>query len=139
MIKKIKNLFFSKNFIIFIVIGIINTLVYNTLYLLGLLIMPYMASNIVSYIISMTISFFLNCKYNFKVKPTLKKYCLFPLTGLASFICQTVGLFILVDLVGWNKRICGFIASLIAIPITFILMKFILKKDTKNVEKSLKA
>lgn len=139
MIKKIKNLFFNKNFIIFVVIGVINTLVYNGLYLLGLLIMPYMVSNIVSYIISMTVSFFLNCKYNFKVKPTLKKYCLFPLTGLATFICQTGGLFVLVDLVGWDKRICGFIASLIAIPITFVLMKYILKKDTKSVEESLKA
>lgn len=139
MIKKIKDLFFSKNFIIFVVIGVINTLVYNGLYLLGLLIMPYMLSNVISYIISMTISFFLNCKFNFKVKPTLKKYLLFPLTGLATFICQTGGLFILVDLVHLDERICGFIASLIAIPITFVLMKYILKKDTKEIEENLKA
>ncbi len=138
MIKRIKNLFLSKNFIIFVVIGVVNTIVYNALYILGLYIMPYMLSNVVSYIISMTISFFLNCKFNFKVKPTLKKYLLFPLTGLATFICQTGGLFILVDLVNLNEKICGFIASLIAIPITFILMKYILKKDTKKVEENLR-
>lgn len=128
MIKKIKDLFLNKNFIIFVFIGGINTLVYNGLYIIGLYIMPYMISNIVAYIISMTISFFLNCKYNFKVKPTLKKYLMFPLTGLATFICQTGGLFILVDLIHWDERICGFIASLFAIPITFVLMKYILKR-----------
>ena len=63
MIKRIKNLFLSKNFIIFVVIGVVNTIVYNALYILGLYIMPYMLSNVVSYIISMTISFFLNCKF----------------------------------------------------------------------------
>ncbi len=129
MIKKIKDMFFNKNFIIFVFIGGINTVVYNLLYILGLYVIPYMLSNIVAYIISMTISFFLNCKYNFKVKPTLKRYIMFPLTGLATFICQTGGLFVLVDLIHLDKRICGFIASLLAIPITFVLMKYILKKE----------
>ncbi len=124
---KLKEQFLNINFIIFCIIGGINTIIYNGLYLLGLILLPYMLSNIISYVISLTISFFLNCKYNFKVKPTLKKYLMFPLTGLATFICQTGGLFLLVDIIGWPAKICGLIASLIAIPITFIVMKYILK------------
>lgn len=125
---RLKEQFLNKNFIIFCIIGGINTVIYNGLYIFGLYIMPYMASNIVAYIISLTISFFLNCKFNFKVKPTIKKYLLFPLTGLATFICQTGGLFILVDLIHLPEEICGLIASLVAIPITFIIMKYILRK-----------
>ena len=126
--KKIKKLFINKNFLLFIFIGLINTINYNGIYLIFLLFSNYMVSNIIAYIISMTISFFLNCKYNFKVKPSLKKFIMFPLTGLATFLCQTGGLYLLVDIFDCSKYISGFLASLLAIPITFILMKFILKK-----------
>ena len=119
---KFKDNFLNKRFIILCTIGFINTLVYNIFYLLGLLCMNYMISNIIAYLIAMTISFFLNCKYTFKVKPTVKKYIVFPLSGLATFITQTLGLLILVN-VGFPKEFSGLIASLIAIPITFIVMK----------------
>jgi len=130
---KFKDNFLNKRFIIFCTIGFINTLVYNIFYLLGLLFINYMISNIIAYLIAMTISFFLNCKYTFKVKPTVKKYIVFPLSGLATFITQTLGLLILVN-VGFPKEFSGLIASLIAIPITFIVMKYILKKGDKKNE-----
>ena len=127
MIKKIKDIFINKTFTTFIIIGIINTINYNVLYLIGLLFTHYMISNIIAYIISLTISFFLNTKYTFKVKPTLIRFIKFPITGLATFITQTLGIFILVDIINVDKKISGFLASLIAIPITFIVMKYILK------------
>lgn len=136
MIKKIKDTFWNRNFFIFVIIGTINTAVYNILYLVGLNHLNYMISNIISYFIAMTISFFLNCKFNFKVKPTLKKYLLFPLTGIASFCCTTGGLIILVDILNLNEKLCGLISSLIAVPITFIIMKYVLKGDkTINILK----
>ena len=128
MINKIKQEFFNKNFIKFGIIGVINTINYNLLYILGLLVFNYMISNIIAYVISLIISFLLNCKYNFKVKPTLKKLLLFPLSGLATFLCQTIGLYLLVDLFNCSEYISAFISSLAAIPITFVIVKFILKK-----------
>ncbi len=125
---KIKNIFFSKNFILFVVIGFINTLIYNEYYLIGIKFINYILASITAYIISMTLSFFMNTIYNFKVKPTLKKYLLFPLSGIPTFICQTFGLSFLVEICNIQKTYVGLIASLIAIPISFIVMKYIIKK-----------
>lgn len=134
MIKKIKKNFWNRNFFIFVIIGIINTAVYNILYIIGLNYLNYIFSNIISYFIAMTVSFFLNCKFNFKVKPTLKKYLLFPLTGIASFCSTTGGLIILVDIFNFNEKLCGLISSLIAVPVTFVIMRYILKGD-KTINK----
>lgn len=76
----------------------------------------------------MTCSFFLNCDYNFKVKPTLKKYITFPISGIPTFLMQTVGLSLLIEFININEKVAGFAASLIAIPFSFLIMKIIMKK-----------
>lgn len=125
---KIKDMFFNKNFIVFVIIGIINTIVYNGIYLLSLNIIHYIIASILAYFISMSVSFILNCKYNFKIKPTIKKYIMFPLSGIPTFFMQTVGLTFFVEVLNISEKIAGFTASLIAIPFSFIIMKLILKK-----------
>ena len=125
---KIKNLFLSKHFIIFIIIGFINTLVYNTLYLLILQKANYLLSSIIAYITSMTISFLLNCKFNYKIKPTIKKYIKFPISGIPTFFMQTIGLSFFVEILLVPENFAGLLASIIAIPFSYILMNLILKK-----------
>lgn len=125
---KLKELFFSKHFIIFVVIGVINTIVYNSLYLLGLNKINYLLSSILAYIISMTVSFLLNCKFNYKIKPTIKKYIKFPLSGIPTFLMQTVGLSLFVEFLLVPEKFAGLLSSIIAIPFSYIIMNLILKK-----------
>ena len=125
---KLKNIFFNKTFILFVLIGIVNTLIYNEYYLIGIKFTNYIISSVLAYLISMTCSFFMNTVYNFKIKPTIKKYLLFPISSIPTFICQTFGLSLLVEVFNIPKTYSGFIASLVAIPFSFIIMKYIIKK-----------
>lgn len=71
-------------------------------------------------------SFFMNSFYTYRVKPTWKKFIQFPMTNAVNFVVTTIGVYVLGDLLDWNKTISPFIASLIAIPFTFIISKKIL-------------
>ena len=126
---KIWNTFWNRNFFIYVIIGIVNTIIYNEYYLVFLFYWRYLVASLVSYVIAMTCSFFLNCNYNFKVKPTLKRYIMFPLSGIPSLLMQTAGLSLFIELLSIDEKIAGFVASLVAIPFSFLIMRMIFKKS----------
>lgn len=126
---KIWNTFWNKCFFIYVIIGIVNTIIYNEYYLSFLYFSHYIIASLASYVIAMTCSFFLNCNYNFKVKPTIKRYIMFPLSGIPSLLMQTVGLSLFVELLSIDEKIAGFVASLVAIPFSFLIMKMVFKKN----------
>jgi putative flippase GtrA len=138
MINKIKKTFLTPEFLRFVIIGGINTLNHNIVYWLVLAIKPsinYMIANFIAFCVSMVISFFLSCYFTFKIKPTWKKFAAFPLTNIPNLFFQTVGIYIIVDVIGIPKQYGALIATICALPITFIVMKFILlfkKKETKK-------
>jgi putative flippase GtrA len=116
----------------FVVVGVINTLNYYLLYLLfqSILSFDYMWAHILAFLISMVGSFFLNSYFTYKVKPTLKKFLQFPLTNVVNIVVSTTAIYILVDLMGMNEKVSPLLASLIAIPFTFIISRYILTKNS---------
>ncbi|MGO1820328.1 MAG: GtrA family protein [Staphylococcus equorum] len=113
----------------FIIVGCINTLNYYIPYLIftQLLNVPYLFSHITSFLISLIISFFLNCLLVYKVKPTLKKFILFPTSQIVNMGTQTLLLFIFVDIYSFSTVWAPLIGLIITIPVTFIISKFLLK------------
>lgn len=91
-IKRFVNDFINKedrlyNFLRFGTIGIINTIHYYIWYLILLkLKVPYIISHTIAFTLSMVGSYFLNCYFTFKTKPTLLKFIKFPLTTLANYL-----------------------------------------------------
>ncbi len=63
------------------VVGVVNTGVYYALYLVFNTVMPYLAAHLLAIAISMVGSFFLNCYWTFRTRPTWRKFALFPLTN----------------------------------------------------------
>ncbi|EWG10037.1 GtrA family protein [Cytobacillus firmus] len=122
---------FSKQFWRFVMVGFTNTFNYYVLYLFfnHLLNMPYLGAHILAFLISMVGSFFLNSYFTYKTKPTLKKFLQFPLTYVVNFVVTTSGVFILVDILKLDENISPLLASVIAIPFTFIVSKMILLKE----------
>lgn len=112
-------------------VGFTNTFNYYVLYLFfnHLLNMPYLGAHILAFLISMIGSFFLNSYFTYKTKPTLKKFLQFPLTYVVNFVVTTSGVFILVDILKLDENISPLLASVIAIPFTFIVSKMILLKE----------
>ncbi|ORL73280.1 sugar transferase [Prescottella equi] len=108
------------------VVGVVNTGVYYALYLVFNTVMPYLAAHLLAIAISMVGSFFLNCYWTFRTRPTWRKFALFPLTNATNYIVTTVGMVLLVTFLGMDDRIAPLIAAVAAIPVTFLLSRRIL-------------
>lgn len=113
----------------FIIVGGINTLNYYVVYLLllKLLHIEYMISHITGFIVAFVISYYLNCYFVYRVKPTWRKFISFPITQLINVSLQTVLLYVFVSWLNLPAEIAPFAGLVITIPITFILSKWILK------------
>lgn len=112
----------------FVIVGVVNTGTYYVFYLLFLHVFGwvYLISHILAFVLSMIGSYFLNTYFTYKTKPSLKKFFQFPLTYVVNVTITTSSVYILVDKLGMDKTISPLLASLIAIPFTFIISKKIL-------------
>ncbi|MEZ3178911.1 GtrA family protein [Streptomyces pimonensis] len=115
-----------RQIIVFAVIGVVNTATYYVPYLLLLTRFPYLVAHILATLLSMTGSFFLNAKFTYRTRPTWRKFLIFPLTNAANFLVTTVGVYALVDLLHVGSRFAPLLASLAAIPVTFVVSRWIM-------------
>ncbi|HDZ7589079.1 TPA: flippase GtxA [Staphylococcus aureus] len=113
----------------FIIVGGINTLNYYVVYLLllKLLHIEYMISHITGFLVAFVISYYLNCYFVYRVKPTWRKCISFPITQIVNVSLQTVLLYVFVSWLNLPAEIAPFAGLVITIPITFVLSKWILK------------
>lgn len=125
-IKDRKNLV---EFIKYTIVGCINTADYYLLYLIFMNIFKflYRVSFILGYVISIVGSYFLNTYFTYKQKPSIKKFLLFPLTYAPNFIIQYFGVIWLVDKMNISSKVAPIITAIIATPITFFVMKYVIK------------
>lgn len=130
MINKLIDIFFSPRFLKFIVVGVINTVNHNIIYLaINDLVSPVIA-NTIAFLISMVISFFLNSYITFNTKPTWENFKLFPLTNIPNLIVQTIGIFVIIDILNIHKDYAALLTSIFSIPLTFIIMNVIFRRKT---------
>ena len=117
----------------FIIVGGINTLNYYVVYLLllKLLHIEYMISHITGFIVAFVISYYLNCYFVYRVKPTWRKFISFPITQLVNVSLQTVLLYVFVSWLNLPAEIAPFAGLIITIPITFIFATWFLT-DSKQ-------
>lgn len=133
-IKRLKKQFLNRDFFVFLVIGGIN--VFNGIFI-SLLYSFVIKNAIVAYIFgfltSMTIAYLLNTFLNFKVKLSLKIFLNFVINNIPNFCIQIFSVIVLINILSWKKFIAYAISSIIAVPITFLLVKYkVFKKGDKN-------
>ncbi len=118
------SMFLSREFLSFVVVGVINTLsnvVFSTIYSLfihntTLAFFPgYITSNVVSYI--------LNSKLTFKEKLGFVKFIKFFVSYIPNFIIQTVIVWLFDTFIHGPSVIAYAIAAVIGVPVTFVFMK----------------
>lgn len=88
-----------------------------------------MAAHIISFLISMVGSFYLNSYFTYKTKPTLKKFLQFPLTYVVNIGISTIALWVFVNLLSLDKNLSPLLSTVLAIPFTFAVSKIILTKE----------
>lgn len=125
------SFFFNKKFLIYSVIGTFNT--FNCVLsssLLGLFLQKNLAFAI-GYIISLTISYIFNSKFNFKRTLSFLRYSRFLASYIPNFIIQNVVNFIFLNMLGVHYVISCIIAALLGTPITFVFLKVFAFGDPK--------
>lgn len=123
-IHKIKRLFLNKEFIIFIIIGGINTIngvIFSYIY--SSLLNENLAF-IMGYISGLIISYLLNSYITFKEKLSFTKFIKFGVSYIPNFIIQNVVVVVAFNILDLHKLIAYSLAAIIGIPVTFILLKF---------------
>lgn len=117
-------------FVKYAIVGCINMADYYLSYLVFMDIFKfsYRISFVLGYIVSILGSYFLNTYFTYKQKPSVKKFLIFPLTYIPNFIIQYLGIILLVDRLNMSSKVAPVITAIVATPITFFVMKYVIKK-----------
>lgn len=140
--------FLTVQFFMFMLMGIINTAVSITTAML----LDYMHAHllepdnafrifaahtnlnfILGYITSIISSFFLNLKFTFQQKPTLRRFIKFPLSYIPNFLFQYIFVFVFTKL-GLYRPAAYVCAAVVGTPVTYIAMKFTVfsRRNSRN-------
>ncbi|QTD97435.1 GtrA family protein [Streptomyces cyanogenus] len=110
----------------FAAVGVVNTATYYCLYLLFLAALPYLAAHVLAFALSMIGSFFLNARFTYRIRPTWRKFLLFPLTNLTNFLITTAGVYLIVDVLHAGSRFAPLLAAALAVPVTFLVSRWVM-------------
>ncbi len=115
----------------FLGIGMINTVFAYFIFIILFQFLNYNISYSVSFISTIILSYFLNSKYVFKQKLSIRKFIKFPLVYIVQYIFGIIVLNILNIYFQTSNYINMLIVTIVSIPLTFILSKKII--HTKDV------
>ncbi len=133
MFTKIKEKFFTKQFLTFGIIGVINTLVSQGLYMLFVKLNTGVGTaSILGDVISMVGSYFMNTLITYKQKPNWKSAVTFPLSYIPGIIISALMVIIVVDWLHAPKMFAKILSLPLYIPVNFLCMSFIMKTFGKK-------
>lgn len=124
LLEKFKTTFLSKEFILFVIVGVINTFNGTIFAYIYSIFLNENIAFILGYITALIISYILNSIVTFKQKFSLKQFIKFVLSYIPNFIIQNVVVLIVFNIMGIHKLVAYTLAAIIGVPITFIAMKF---------------
>ncbi len=120
---KLKAMLLSKEFIIFIVIGCINTLSGAGFSIIYSMLLNDIASFILGYATGIIVSYVLNSTFTFKEKLSAHKLIKFAISTIPNFLIQLTTVYIIVTVLGMHKFIAYAVAAMIGVPATFLIVK----------------
>ncbi|MFJ2393846.1 GtrA family protein [Streptomyces sp. NPDC087843] len=113
-------------FLRFAVVGVANTAAYYGFYLTLLTVLPYLAAHLVAFAGATVVSFFLNARFTYRTRPTLRKFVRFPLATVTNLVVSTLALHFLVEVGHCGSRTAALLASAVAVPFTFLASRAIM-------------
>ena len=119
----VKKYFVKKDFVLFLVIGAINTV--NGIFL-SYVYSLFLQANLAfacGYITSLSAAYFLNSFIIFHAKPQFMRYTKFIISYIPNFIIQNVLVLVFYNGLNWSRIIVYMLAAAIGLPITFLFVK----------------
>ena len=80
----------------------------------------------------MVLSYFLNMKFTYKIKPSFKTFISFPFSYIPGWIVNMLMVVICVDLLHVREVFAKLVSIPITVPLNFIVMSFIMKHASKK-------
>lgn len=124
--------YINKEFIRFVLFGGVNTLLGYLIYVILLIFLNYKVSFTITYVSSIFISYYLNSKFVFYRKASLKKGLLYPSVYLIQYLTCMLLLHIFVEILNLSKFIAPILAVLLTVPVTFFLSRSIIKGQARE-------
>lgn len=116
----------------YLIVAGINTLVCYLLYLLLLNVVSFNIAYSIDYIFGIFFSYYLQLKFVFKEKSTLRKLLLFPTTYIVQYLLGLITINIAVKHFSIAEQYALIFAILIPIPIMYFLSKKVLVTSKQN-------
>ena len=111
----------------FVVGGGLNTAVSYSMYLLLNLVLPYMYAYGIAYVMGILFSYVLSAKWVFRVGMSWKTFALFPLVYAVQFSLTSGLVWLLVEKAHISETLAPLLAIGAALPVTFLMSRYILK------------
>jgi putative flippase GtrA len=108
-------------------VGVGNAVTYYAVYLLVLGEVGYLIAHVVGLGAAMVVSFFLNCRFTFHVRPTWGRFLLYPASQAVNIAATTVGVVGLVEL-GVDERLAPLVAAALAVPASFLAARLVMTR-----------
>lgn len=128
MFEKIKEKFMSRQFLTFCFIGAFNTI--GSLVIYMVLVAFHFAvgtSSLSGDIVTMIGSYFLNMRFTYHEKPSIKSFISFPASYIPGILINMIFTIVLVDVFQAPEIIAKALALPITIPVNYLTMSIIVK------------
>lgn len=136
MIKKLYYKFFNKKFLVFCVIGAINTLLAQLIYVLLVgynLLDPGIAS-VVGDVSTIAISYILNMKLTYNEQFSFKSAISFPISYIPGTIINMIIILVVVNILHFPKIFAKVISLPITIPMNYLCVSIMVKLTKSRKE-----
>lgn len=117
----------EREFIRFLAIGGVNTIIGQIAYLLLLNLLEYRLANTVSYVGGVFLSYGLNARYVFRQPLALKQALRYPAVYIVQLALSTLFLTILVETLHVPETFAPLLSIALTVPVTFLISRLILR------------
>ena len=126
--KMIRNLEFLR----FLIVGTINTVVGYMIYISLTFYFIYSIAYSISFVFGVLISYYLNTKFVFQEALSWKKLVRFPLVYVTQYLMGLMLMFLLIEKFSISLFVAPLLVVIITTPITFFISRWIIKPNSKR-------
>ncbi len=116
--------------------GLINTLITYVLYLLLNIALPYHVAFLFSYLFGIVLSYFISSIFVFRVALSRIRFLSFPIVYIAQYLISASLLTGLIEGLTLHESVAPILVTIITIPITYALSKFVLTAEIHQEKSS---
>ena len=108
-------------FLRFVLVNVLNTGLYWGLYLLLLLVTPYLVANTLALVVAVLVAYLANARYAFGVAPSRGRLLRYLVANGTTVLLRTAVVWVLVALLALDEQLAPPVAVAVTMPAAFLL------------------